>query len=100
VRIAIVSALLLTFALAGCSSTTDTIKPDGAEKSVTNVVARQTGFTPTDVSCPADVEAKEGGTFLCHFTGPEPKPYTAQVRIVKVDGEKVNFLIRTRPTAP
>lgn len=85
-------ALLL---LAGCG--TPTVKPDGAERSVRDVVARQTGFRPKDVSCPSGVDAKAGTTFDCHFTGPEPKPYVAHVRITKVEGERVVFYVRTRP---
>ena len=72
----------------------NTIKPDGAAKSVREVVIRETGFRPTDVKCPSGVEAKVGGTFDCHFTGPEG-PYTAHVRITKVDGKRVRFFIRT-----
>ena len=80
---------------AGCGKAT--IKADGAAKSVTDVTSRQTGFRPTDVSCPSGVEAKAGGTFTCTFTGPEPKPYAADVRITKVEGKKVSFFIRTHP---
>jgi hypothetical protein len=34
-----------------------TVKPVGAAKSVVDVVSSQTGFHPTDVSCPSGVEA-------------------------------------------
>jgi hypothetical protein len=59
-------------------------------------VSRQTEFRPNDVKCPSGVEAKVGGTFECRFTGPEG-PYTAFMKIRKVDGERVLFGIRTRP---
>jgi outer membrane murein-binding lipoprotein Lpp len=85
----------LAVLLAGCSST---IKPDGAAKSVTDLVKQQTGFEPKDVKCPEGVKAKEGTTFECKFTGPEGKEYTADMRITKVDGDDVQFYIKTRPT--
>jgi hypothetical protein len=85
------AAILVT----GCGM--NTIKPQGAELSVANVVAQQTGFRPTDVKCPSGVEAKVGKTFDCHFTGPEPKPYVAHVRILMVQGKRVDFFVNTRP---
>jgi hypothetical protein len=65
---------------------------------VVDVVSSQTGFHPTDVSCPSGLEVKVGQEFDCHFTGPEDKPYTAHMRITKVDGERVDFAVRSRPT--
>jgi hypothetical protein len=78
--------------LAGCGST---IKPDGAAKSVTDVVSHQTGFKPTDVKCPSGVDAKVGEEFDCHFTGPEG-PYTAHLKITSVNGQDVGFDINSR----
>jgi Domain of unknown function (DUF4333) len=80
--------------LAGCGST---IKPDGAAKSVTDVVSQQTGFKPTDVKCPSGVDAKVGQEFDCHFTGPEG-PYTAHLKVTKVNGNDVEFFIQTKPS--
>jgi hypothetical protein len=80
--------------VSGCGKST--IKPNGAEKVVVDVVSGQTGFRPTDVRCPSGVEAKVGVTFDCHFTGPEG-PYTARMRITKVQGERVLFSVRSRP---
>jgi hypothetical protein len=78
--------------LAGCAK--PTIKPDGAAKTVTDFVSQQTGFKPTDVSCPSGEEAKVGVEFDCHFTGPEG-PYTAHLKVTKVDGSDVEFDIKT-----
>ncbi|HEX5254161.1 MAG TPA: DUF4333 domain-containing protein [Mycobacterium sp.] len=89
--------LLVTIAPAACSSKT-TVKADGAAQSVVDVVSRQTGFRPTDVHCPSGVEAKVGGQFDCHFTGPEGKQYTANMRITKVDGDRVDFAVNTHPS--
>jgi hypothetical protein len=83
--------------LAGCG-VTPTVKPGGAAQSVVDVVSRQTGFHPTDVSCPSGVAAKVGNQFDCHFTGPEGKPYTAHMRITKVNGEQVDFDVNTYPS--
>ncbi|TSE01680.1 DUF4333 domain-containing protein [Skermania sp. ID1734] len=85
---AVVSALLL----ASCSAT---IKPEGAAKSVVDVVSRQTGFHPSDVECPSGVKAKVGTEFDCHFTGPDG-PYTAHMRITKIDGDDVQFDVESR----
>jgi Domain of unknown function (DUF4333) len=82
----------LALALMGCGK--KTIKPDGAAKSVADVVSGQTGFHPTDVRCPSGVEAKVGGMFDCHFTGPEG-PYVAHMRIKQVHGESVLFDVVT-----
>jgi hypothetical protein len=96
-RAAPVAALVAAgLVLAGCGKTV--IKPEGAAQSVTNLVSKQTGFHPTDVSCPSGVDAKVGVEFECHFTGPEKKPYTAFMRIMSVHGARVVFHIRTRPS--
>jgi hypothetical protein len=91
------AAVLVSLAalLAACGKTT--VKPDGAERAVINVVSGRTGFRPTDVRCPSGVEAKVGVTFECHFTGPEG-PYTAHMRVTKVQDERVDFYVRTRPS--
>lgn len=78
--------------LSGCSKT---IKPDGAAKSVTDVVSQQTRFKPTDVTCPSGVDAKVGQEFDCHFTGPDGK-YTAHVKVTKVNGDDVEFFIQSK----
>jgi len=83
-----VTALQLT----GCAKT---VKPEGAAQSVVDVVSRQTGFTPKDVHCPSGVKADVGGEFDCGFTGPE-FPYVAHMRITKVDGDNVEFDVKTR----
>jgi hypothetical protein len=91
-------AVLIVFIaalLAACGKTT--VKPDGAEQVVVNVVSGQTSFRPTDVRCPSGVEARVGVTFECRFTGPEG-PYTAYMRVTKVQGERVEFSVRTRPS--
>ena len=87
--------LFLAALLAACGQAT--VKPHGAEQVVVNVVSGKTGFRPTDVRCPSDVEAKVGVTFDCHFTGPEG-PYTANMRITKVQGQRVVFSVRSRPS--
>jgi Domain of unknown function (DUF4333) len=87
-----VTALQLT----GCGTT---VKPDGAAKSVVDVVSRQTGFKPNDVHCPTGVKANVGVEFDCGFTGPEG-PYVAHMRITRVAGDDVEFDIKTQPRTP
>jgi hypothetical protein len=97
-RLALVP-VVLAFAgilLTACGETT--IKADGAEQSVVDVVSRKSDFRPDDVSCPDDVKAEVGGTFECEFTGPEGEPYTAHVEILEVDGEEVLFQVDSRPS--
>ena len=36
--------------------------------------------------------------FDCTFTGPEGKPYTAHMKVTKVDGDDVYFEIQSRPS--
>ena len=36
-----------------------------AERQIAQLTEEQAGVAPTDVSCPADIEAEAGGTFTC-----------------------------------
>jgi hypothetical protein len=85
----------LAVVVAGCGST---IKPEGAARSVTDLVSKQTGFKPEDVKCPSGIDAEVGKQFECHFTGPEDKDYTAHMRVTKVEGDNVEFYIKTAPS--
>ena len=85
-----------TLQLTGCGAT---VQPDRATRSVYDVVSRQAGFKPTDVHCPSGVKAKVGGQFDCGFTGPAG-PYVAHMRITKVDGDNVEFDVKTQPRSP
>ena len=82
----------LAVILTGCGST---IKPDGAAQSVTDLVSKETGFTPTDVTCPDGVKAEAGVEFECKFTGPDGN-YIAHVRVTKVEGDDVEFYIQSK----
>ena len=73
---------------------TPTVVPEAAAQTIVNVVSESTGFVPTDVECPAGVEATVGQQFECQFTGPEG-PYTAYMQINKVDGSYVEFGVTT-----
>ncbi|MGH3675168.1 MAG: DUF4333 domain-containing protein [Mycobacterium sp.] len=81
--------------VSGCGST---IKPEGAAQSVIDVVSRETGFHPEDVSCPSGVDAEVGVEFDCHFTGPEGKEYTAHMRVTKVERDDVEFYVESKPS--
>jgi hypothetical protein len=86
----------LAILLAGCGESS-TIRPHATEKTVSGFVAQHTGFRPRDVHCPAGIPATVGTKFQCHFSGPDG-PYTAYVRIMHVDGERVLDHIVTRPS--
>lgn len=87
--------VVAAMSLAACGAT---IKPEGAAQSIVDLVSKQTKFKPTDVTCPDDVKADVGVEFECTFTGPENTPYTAHMKILKVEGEQVVFDINTEPT--
>lgn len=95
--VVLVLVLIPAILLGGCG--TATIKESGAEQTVADVVAKQTGFRPRDVKCPSGVTAKVGNTFDCHFTGPEPRPYVAHVRIQQIQGDRVTFYVNAAPSA-
>lgn len=82
----------LAVAVTGCGAT---ITPDGAAQSVTDLVSKETGFTPTDVACPDGVKAEAGQEFECTFTGPDGN-YIATVKVTKVEGENVEFYIQSK----
>ena len=88
----LILAAVLAVSVSGCGAT---IKPDGAAKSVAAVVSRQTKFKPKDVSCPSGVDAEVGVEFDCTFTGPEGKEYTAHMKVTKVEGEAVEFSVKS-----
>jgi hypothetical protein len=84
-----------TALLCGCGEST--LKVHETEQTISNFVAKHTHYRPPDVSCPSGISAKVGVQFQCHFTGPDG-PYTAYVRVLSVEGEKVIDHIATRPT--
>ena len=71
-----------------------TVVPGGAERTIVNFVARETGFRAKDMRCPSGVTAAVGVIFDCRFTGPEG-PYVAHVRVREVTGPKILFAIDT-----
>ena len=84
-------------ALSACGRGTG-IDPATTAKYIDDVEFQQTGFRPVDMRCPTGVPATVGGQFRCHFTGPEG-PYTAYVRIVKVEGRRAAFQLKTQPSS-
>lgn len=95
-RALLVLAVLSVLFVSGCGSK---INPDGAAKSVVDVVSKQTKFKPTDVSCPSGVDAEVGVEFDCTFTGPEKVEYTAHMKVTKVEGDNVEFYVESKPTS-
>lgn len=94
-RALLLLAVLSVVLLSGCGSK---INPDGAAKSVVDVVSDQTKFKPKDVTCPSGVDAEVGTEFDCKFTGPEGKEYTAHLKVTKVDGDNVEFYVESKPS--
>ncbi len=81
--------------LAGCGQAV--ILPGPAEQIISRFVSGRTGFHPPDVRCPSNVPAKAGGSFTCHFTGPDGK-YVAIMHIKSVHGRRVLYDIKTEIT--
>jgi hypothetical protein len=96
-RALLVLSVSLAVCISGCGMGAK-IDPNGAAKSVVDVVSSQTKFKPKDVSCPSGEEAKVGVEFDCKFTGPEGTPYTAHMKVTKVDGSDVEFYIQSKPS--
>ena len=90
----IIAAVLAVF-VSGCGAK---INPDGAAKSVVDVVSKQTKFKPKDVTCPSGVDAEVGAEFDCTFTGPEGVEYTAHMKVTKVEGDNVEFYVESKPS--
>jgi uncharacterized protein DUF4333 len=81
----------------GCGSGAEaTLRPHATERTVTRFVVEHTGYRPTDMHCPSGVPAEVGARLQCSFTGPDG-PYTAYVRVLRVEGERVIDHIVTRP---
>ena len=74
---------------------TMTVIPEAAAQTIVNFLSEKFDFRPTDVTCPSGVEMTVGQQFQCQFTGPEG-PYTAYMRITKVNGQSAEFNIATR----
>ena len=97
VRLAV--AFVLAVPLAGCSAFDVTIQPEFAAQAVTDHVARETGFRPSDVSCPSGVYVDANTEFECHYTGSDGEPYTARLRIANPSrGDAPGFHIEIRPS--
>jgi hypothetical protein len=88
----VAAGVLLALLISACGK--KVIIPAPTEKVVSRFVHQRTGIQPTNVHCPADVPAKVGGTFQCHFTAPDGK-YTANMRIASVHGARVTYGIQT-----
>lgn len=89
------AALFIGVAVAGLSGCGKTIDADSAQQSVTDFVAQNTEFTPNDVKCPSDTDAKVGVEFDCTFTGPDGD-HLAHLKITKVDGSNVEYYVEAK----
>jgi hypothetical protein len=71
---------------------TTTLDLAEAERQIAQLTEEQSGVAPTDVSCPADVEARSGATFSCSASV-EDQPITFTVTQtddegnVRIDGD-------------
>ena len=56
-----------------------------AERQIAQLTEEQAGVAPTDVSCPADIEAEAGGTFTCSASL-EDQPISFTITQTDADG--------------
>jgi hypothetical protein len=94
-RLAAIGWPVIVLAACGGQAALD---PSATANYVDDFVFQKTGFRPVDVRCPPGVPATAGGRLDCHFTGPEG-PYTAYLRIVKVQGRRAAFELDTQPSS-
>src|ERR1700756_1190055 len=89
-------ALYLIACNAASHADPNMIMPEATANYVADFVANNSPakVRPTDVTCPSNVEAKVGGEFDCHFTGPDGK-YTAHLKILSVVGTRVEYDVTT-----
>jgi hypothetical protein len=79
---------------------TKTLDTAEAERQIAQLTQEQAGVAPTDVSCPADIEAEAGATFACSASL-EDQPITFTVTQtdddgnVEIDGENTFVDIAT-----
>lgn len=78
--------LAATFALTGCSKTLD----NKAAEDLIKKPGAVTGVTVTSASCPNDVEAKAGKTFVCDADTSDGK-YKITVKIESMSGDKAHI---------
>lgn len=91
-------AFIVAVPLTGCSAFDVTIQPEFAARAVTDHVARETGFRPSDVSCPSGVYVDANAEFDCHYTGSDGKRYTARLTIANSGRDASGFDIEIRPS--
>lgn len=82
---ATLSLLALTALAAGCgASVLDTAQ---VNERIAAQIEQQTGAEVASVTCPSDVEAKDGGTFTCAVTGTDGSKASIAVAQTSGDGD-------------
>lgn len=89
------AASLLTIAalaaLAGCGAEFSiggtTIDNEEAEQEISDGLAAAYGEPPKSLTCPADVEATEGETFVCEGVSPDPQGRPFEIEVTMTDDE-------------
>ena len=64
---------------------TRTLDTAEVERQIARLTEEQAGITPTDVACPADIEAESGASFICSASL-EDQPISFTVRQTDADG--------------
>ena len=80
----VMALAVMLLLLAACSKT---LEMDDVESEIQDGITEQTGIPVSDVDCPDEVEAEEGGTFECTATGEDGSEATVEVTQTSDDGD-------------
>lgn len=90
-RIAAVAiAVPMAFGLTGC---TKSVKQTDVENEISTKLEQQVGTKPDSVTCPGDLEGKQGTSMRCELTKGGQK-IGLTVTVTDVQGKKVAFNIK------
>lgn len=86
----IAAVLALALALGGCefelSVGGSSIDSEQAAEEISGGLEDAYGEPPRSLTCPEDVDAKEGETFICEGESPEGRPFEIEVTMTDDEG--------------
>lgn len=87
------AALITAIGFAGCSADAEvsiggtSIDTDEAEQQISSGLADAYGDPPKTLTCPDDVDAVEGETFVCEGRSPDPESQPFEIEVTMTDDE-------------
>jgi uncharacterized protein DUF4333 len=90
-RLTLLASLAATsLAFAACGGD-DSVSSSEIEEKAKTSLSKEVGQTPKSISCPSDLDAKEGEKETCTLTDNEGNTYDMTAEITSVDGDNVEF---------